>query len=98
MSNEFSNDYNTYFSILQFLASGMTRISEIDGVLGKSSGVYLANLENNYEMISKVRPLFAKVGAKVSKIRHQRQFPEFLVPLRLSLSECDRTQSITFGA
>lgn len=77
VSNEFSNDYNTYFSILQFLASGMTRISEIDGVLGKSSGVYLANLENNYEMISKVRPLFAKVGSKVSKYAIRDHFLNF---------------------
>lgn len=77
VSNEFSNDYNTYFSILQLLASGMTRISEIDGVLGKSSGVYLANLENNYEMISKVRPLFSKVGSKVSKYAIRDHFLNF---------------------
>lgn len=67
VSEEFSSDYSTYFSILQLIANGMTRVSEIDSVLGRASGVYLTNLEKNYELIERQRPMFAKATTKVSK-------------------------------
>lgn len=67
VSDEFTSDYSTYFSILQLIANGMTRVSEIDSVLGRSSGVYLTNLEKNYELIVRHRPMFAKTNTKVTK-------------------------------
>jgi AAA+ ATPase superfamily predicted ATPase len=49
--SEFGRDYGTYFSILQLIAAGKTTQSEIDSVIGKNTGAYLANLENQYSLI-----------------------------------------------
>ena len=43
---EFGRDYSTYFSILQLVASGCTRQSEIDSIIGKNSGPYLKKPRN----------------------------------------------------
>lgn len=75
--NEFSGDYDMYFSIMQLIASGQTRVSDIDGVLQKPSSVYLSNLERNYELIERVVPLMAKPGSKVSKYYVKDNFLRF---------------------
>lgn len=64
--NEFQGEYGTYFSILQLIAAGLTRRSEIDGTLQKDSGTFLAKLEKGYEMIAKLQPILAKPGSKTS--------------------------------
>jgi len=58
--SEFGRDYSTYFSILQLIAAGKTKQSEIDSVIGKNTGAYLANLENQYSLIAKNKPMFSK--------------------------------------
>jgi AAA+ ATPase superfamily predicted ATPase len=58
--SEFGRDYATYFAILQLVAGGMTTQSEIDSIIGKNSGAYLLNLERQYTLLSKNRPLFSK--------------------------------------
>jgi len=58
--SEFGRDYSTYFSILQLIAAGKTTQSEIDGVIGKNTGAYLVNLENQYSLIVKNKPMFSK--------------------------------------
>lgn len=50
LSNEFTGEFSTYFSVLQLIAGGMTRRAEIDGFMQKDMGVYLNNLEKGYEM------------------------------------------------
>lgn len=77
VSDDFTSDYSTYFSILQLIANGMTRVSEIDSVLGRSSGVYLTNLEKNYELIERQRPMFAKANTKVTKYHIRDNFLMF---------------------
>ena len=67
ISDEFNSDSGTYFSILQLIASGNTRVSEIDGTLQKTTGVYLSNLERNYELITRTQPLLAKPSSKVTQ-------------------------------
>ena len=57
---EFGKDYGTYFSILSCIARGKNTRSEIEDVIGKEVGGYLSNLENEYELIGKKRPLFEK--------------------------------------
>lgn len=64
--NEFQGEYGTYFSILQLIASGITRRSEIDGALQKDSGAFINKLEKDYEMITKLQPIMAKPGSKTS--------------------------------
>lgn len=57
---EFGRRYQTYYSILQLIASGKTNQSEVDGVIQKNTGRYLDTLENEYSLIRKIRPLWAK--------------------------------------
>ena len=57
VNQEFSDEGTTYFSILQMIAEGLTRRGDIDGAMQKDMGVYLQNLEKNYNMISRLKPL-----------------------------------------
>lgn len=66
VNQEFSDEGTTYFSILQMIAEGMTRRGDIDGAMQKDMGVYLQNLEKNYYMISRMKPLLAKPNTKVT--------------------------------
>jgi AAA+ ATPase superfamily predicted ATPase len=58
--SEFGRDYSTYFSILQLIAAGKTKQREIDSIIEKNTGAYLANLENQYSLIVKNKPMFSK--------------------------------------
>ena len=66
IQNEFGSDYNTYYSILQLIANGLNRRGDIDGALQKDCGTYLTNLESNFEMIQRIRPLLASPNSIVS--------------------------------
>ncbi len=57
---EFGKDYDTYFSILSAIASGHTRRSEIESLIGKEISGYLTRLEDDYGIIKKEIPLGAK--------------------------------------
>jgi AAA+ ATPase superfamily predicted ATPase len=61
---EFGKEYTTYFSILSLLASSKTSRSEIQSILDKNIGGYLDRLENEYSIIKKVKPIFAKEGSR----------------------------------
>jgi hypothetical protein len=63
---EFGKDYDSYFSILSAIASGHTRRSEIESLIGKEIGGYLARLENDYGIIKKELPLGAKPLSKTA--------------------------------
>ncbi len=64
---EFGKDYTTYFSILSLIASSKTTRSEIEGTLEKNVGGHLDRLENEYTIIKKVKPVFAKPGSRTVK-------------------------------
>ena len=57
---EFGKRYQVYFSILELIANGMTSQSQIDSIIGTNTGRYLNTLEEEYNLIQKVRPMFAK--------------------------------------
>lgn len=61
---EFGKDFDTYFSILSAIASGYTRRSEIEALIGKEIGGYMSRLEDDYGIISKEIPLGAKTLTK----------------------------------
>lgn len=65
--SEFGKEYGTYFSILQLIAAGKTTQSEIDSVIGKNTGAYLANLEKEYSLIVRTRPMFAKPESRKAR-------------------------------
>lgn len=64
---EFGKEYTTYFSILSLISASKTMRSEIEGTLGKNVGGYLDRLENEYTIIKKVKPVFAKPGSRSVK-------------------------------
>ena len=64
---EFGKEYTTYFSILSLISSSKTSRSEIESVLGKNIGGYLDRLENEYTIIKKIKPIFAKEGSRTVK-------------------------------
>lgn len=77
MNQEFGDDSNTYFSILQLIAGGMTKRSEIDGAMQKDMGVYLQNLEKNFHVVTRVKPLLAKPNGKTTSYEISDQFIRF---------------------
>lgn len=77
MNQEFSDESSTYFSILQLIASGMTKRSEIDGAIQKDMGVYLQNLEQNFRMVRRMKPLLAKPNSKVTAYELTDHFLRF---------------------
>lgn len=77
MNQEFSDDSATYFSVLQLIADGMTKRSDIDGAMQKDMGVYLQNLENNYMMVRRLKPLFSKPNGKISAYEISDPFLRF---------------------
>lgn len=62
--SEFGKEYGTYFSILQLIASGKKRQSEIDSIIDKNTGAYLVNLEKEYSLIVRNKPMFSKPGSR----------------------------------
>ena len=77
VNQEFGEDGVTYFSVLQMIADGMTRRGDIDGAMQKDMGVYLQNLEKNYNMISRLKPLLSKPNSKVSAYEISYRFLRF---------------------
>lgn len=77
VNHEFGDDGVTYFSVLQMIADGMTRRGDIDGAMQKDMGVYLQNLEKNYNMISRLKPLLSKPNSKVSAYEISDRFLRF---------------------
>ncbi len=74
---EFGKEYGIYFSILSLIASSRTSRSEIESVLGTTVGGYLERLENDFNLIKKVRPIFAKQGTKTMKYKIEDNFLNF---------------------
>lgn len=60
--SEFGKDYTNYLSILQLIAGGMTVQSQIDNIIGKNTGPYLKNLDEDYNYVHKLQPMFSKPG------------------------------------
>ena len=71
---EFGKDYGMYFSILSAIACGKTSYGEIRNAIGSDPGAYLANLETEYTLVSKVLPAYAASGGKNSKYRIEDRF------------------------
>ncbi len=61
LAQEFGKKYGNYFSILSAIASGRNTTSEIAQAIGESNiGGMLMRLEDDYEIISKKRPILSK--------------------------------------
>ncbi len=65
--SEFGKEYGTYFSIMQLIASGKTTQSEIDSIIEKNTGAYLVNLEKEYSLIIRNKPMFSKPESRKNR-------------------------------
>jgi len=74
---EFGRDYSMYFSILELLSAGRTSRSEIESILARSVGGYLENLEKEYDLVEKVKPVGSKRDARNQKYRIKDNFIKF---------------------
>ena len=77
LNNEFNSDFHIYFSILQLIAAGKTRRVEIDGVLQRDTGTFLQNLENNFSIIKRIKPLLSRQEGKISSYSISDNFLRF---------------------
>lgn len=50
--------------VAQLIAGGMTTQNQIDTIIGKNTGTYLKNLDEDYSYVSKLHPLFSKPGGR----------------------------------
>lgn len=62
--SEIGKKYGIYFSILRLISEGLTSQSKIDSVIQKNSGSYLKNLEDTFNLIKPIRPLFSKPASR----------------------------------
>lgn len=67
MVDEFGRDYANYFSILSLIASSKTDRGDIESTLGMNIGGYLDKLENDFNIIKRIRPFGAKPGSRSNK-------------------------------
>ncbi len=74
---EFGKEYGIYFSILELISSGKTSRSEIESVLEKSVGGYLGRLENEYDVVVKVKPIGVKKDSRNQKYTIKDNFIRF---------------------
>ena len=74
---EFDKEYGVYFSILCAIARGKTSRNEIEQTVGRQVGGYLARLENDYALIRRHQPLFAKTAAKTARYELNDRFLVF---------------------
>lgn len=77
MNQEFGDESTTYFSILQLIAGGLNRRSDIDGAMQRDMGAFLQNLEKNYSVVSRLKPILSKPNSKTSSYEISDQFLRF---------------------
>lgn len=75
--DEFGKDYGNYFSILSLIASSKTARVEIESIMEMPVGGFLERLENEFGLITKVRPIFAKPHSRSVKYRINDNFLNF---------------------
>lgn len=74
---EFGRDYTNYFSVLSLIASSKTSRGDIESTLNMPVGGYLDKLENEYNLINRVRPFMAKEGSRNNKYKIEDNFLQF---------------------
>lgn len=94
---EFGRKYGNYFSILTAIANGKTSIPELEEALGGINATgYLKRLEDDYEVIRKIRPVFAKEGTQTVRYEVSDIFLRFW--FRYFIKYSDLIESQNFAA
>ena len=58
LAEEFGSEYDVFFSILSEIAAGKNTFGELSNAVGPDVGTYLARLESDYGIISRIVPIF----------------------------------------
>lgn len=74
---EFRKEGSVYYSILSLIADGKNSSGEIDSILGITTSAYLRNLEINYTLLKKMRPVFASERSRGIKYKLNDDFLQF---------------------
>ncbi len=75
---EMGKQYGTYYSVLSAIAGGATESSRITQVTGvQSIGGIMQRLEEDYDMVSKKRPIMAKPGSQTVRYEIKDHFLRF---------------------
>lgn len=77
MNMEFRRESATYYSILSLIAEGHTSIGEIESIIKTPTSAYLRNLEVNYSLLERVRPMFASIRSQGVRYRIADNFMLF---------------------
>ena len=75
--DEFGKDYGNYFSILSLIAYSKTSRVEMESILEMQIGGFLERLENDFGIISKVRPILSKPNSRSVKYKINDNFLNF---------------------
>jgi AAA+ ATPase superfamily predicted ATPase len=75
--DEFGKEYGNYFSILSLIASSKTSRVEIESIMEMPVGGFLDRLENEFDLITKVRPIFSKPNSRSVKYQINDNFLNF---------------------
>lgn len=94
--DEFGKDYGNYFSILSLIALSKTSRPEIESVLNMNVGGYLDKLENEYGIITKIRPILSKPAGKSVKYRLNDNFLNFWFRFIYKYSGAVETESFDY--
>ena len=68
LSDEFGKEYGNYFSVLAALAGGNTYRGDMTSYVGFETGGYLDKLENDFNVIARVRPYLS--GEQSKNVRY----------------------------
>jgi AAA+ ATPase superfamily predicted ATPase len=75
---EFGKKYGNYFAVLSAIANGNNTIPKLSDVTGETSITgHLKRLEEDYELISRKRPIFAKEGTQTVRFEISDLFLRF---------------------
>lgn len=74
---EFGKEYTNYFSILSTIARGQNTRAKIEAAVGREIGGYLTKMENDYSLIAKSMPIYAKTATKNVRYILQDNFLTF---------------------
>ncbi|MDD4592179.1 MAG: DUF234 domain-containing protein, partial [Parabacteroides sp.] len=85
-----------YFSILSLIALSKTSRPEIESVLNMNIGGFLDKLENEYGLITKVRPILSKPAGKNVKYRLNDNFLNFWFRFIYKYSGAVETESFDY--
>lgn len=74
---EFGRKYGNYFSILTAIANGKNTLPELESIINSNPAGFLKRLEEDYELISKKRPIMAKESSQTVRYEISDLFLRF---------------------